>query len=443
MKSIFFKHLFIINIACVACNNNQQNVEDSNTQNDSLVKTINHLNSNTGNEKQTINETDFKYEIGKDGIERWYFENGQIRRELDKEKCTNKLWYKNGQIKTHTISLNINESGETFNCNSYPSPYDSYDIIDNQKKWSESGQLLYYRSNSNSDCGDTIMIWDENGQMLEHTIFNCYLKEFGGERGLDIEEEICFQKTWYSNGQIKCKLTNEESTEWYKNGQTKREVIAEESTEWYENGQIKYNHSGDTIKTYFENGALMEIKVYKEGTLEREFTSRLTFIDRPDTSFKISIERVNINFGYFVKSWFENGQLKQEVKNGVTKTYYNNGQIKEYVSTIDMPIEDGWGTENSYLELIREGLNKSQKLSTLDYFKIEKDSTYKGEINEYFNRRDTIRTWNERGKLISAFEFTAVPFMIYCHPHEDWGNCGNEGGVDLYIHSNLLNEAVN
>ena len=35
------------------------------------------------------------------------------------------------------------------------------------------------------------MIWDENGQMLEHTIFNCYLKEFGGERGLDIEEEIC------------------------------------------------------------------------------------------------------------------------------------------------------------------------------------------------------------------------------------------------------------
>jgi antitoxin component YwqK of YwqJK toxin-antitoxin module len=164
-------------------------------------------------------------------------------------------------------------------------------------------------------------------------------------------DNVEIERKYYDDEQIKSELVEgtDESLqrEWYKNGQLKYKDISTYSdnlnTEsyvdaWYENGQMSYQfaHHQEMYGFYFyrswyENG---QMKHNEEGGLEKpEFCD--WFPELCDEEQLAELELVNEEkladtaITFFIKNWYENGQLEYEKNNIVLRCWYKDGQLKK------------------------------------------------------------------------------------------------------------------
>ena len=202
---------------------------------------------------------------------------------------------------------------------------------------------------------------DENGNKRAcWTLTNPVITKVLNTTGRLISEEIAgemygdhveIERKYYEDEQIKSELIEgaDESLqrEWYKNGQLKYKDISTYSDNlnneryvdsWYENGQISYQFAHHQemdgfyfYRSWYENG---QMKHNEKGGLEQpEFCD--WFPEQCDEEQLAELELVNeakladTTITFFIKNWYENGQLENEKNNIILRCWHKDGQLKK------------------------------------------------------------------------------------------------------------------
>ena len=129
-----------------------------------------------------------------------------------------------------------------------------------------------------------------------------------------------FSKEWYKNGKIKQMVSylygkpHGIRKEWYENGTLKVDNNGELHTRWYENGNMEKYEDEFLSKNWYENG-LPEFKGFRNEMIIYWYENN-----------QLQSKTINnINRRTF---WYENGNKRLKIKDGLVKEWHEDGRIK-------------------------------------------------------------------------------------------------------------------
>lgn len=278
-----------------------------------------------------LSETKSKNGDFADGIQRVYFENGTVQRELTvqngKINGAYKQFYENGKPSDETLYKEGKRSGvaKTFyeNGNLWQTMNYEDDKLEGENiVYDEHGNIIVKRNYKNDKKEGEEHVYEEGKEIGVITYRNGkptgykYVDLDGNILGEDNSRDLKLIRTFYGNGNLKRELA-------LKNG-----VITGTDKNYFETGEQKdLNNYVDGVMDgpstgYYKNGAVSVRSTYKDNQLNGEY-----------------------------KGYYLNGNLKSEGwlidggKDGLWKFYYNNGKIQSEEFTQDEELN---GPLNSY-----------------------------------------------------------------------------------------------
>ena len=354
----------------------------------------------------------------KQGKHRFWFDNGQVRREnfyVDDLCLSIKEWYDNGQIQSeeHYIKAETDVKIE------FSKPKNGFYTLLNGK------YLKYYKSGAVRTSG-TYKAGKKDGKWLE-------FYETGNKKSETIyikEETARTSKAWYSSGKLHYIRHYAQDTSKRK----KREILDGEQISYFENGKI----SEHSYYVFGKKNGLFE-SWYESGLKKQETRYKLDRIDGIHKTWES-----NGNLSLYTESYDRYDSIRKfyrTVMHGEHQTYYPNGNKKSFGKYIHGK-EDGLFTTyfNNGSKSSEVSYKNGQKIGQATYWN---DNKLIRTVEKYVLKKDTFCSVKDGEQLVYAENGNLIEKGSYVMGLKEgqWLNWYDNGVLmaSVYYSNNLPN----